>query len=320
MELRKEEKKKAFLAQMQKKRQQTVSSTKANSKVKVFSRVKAQMPKELTEGVGEQFEGINDYVALLPQNYTFEVKKTVWRCIESKAKVVALQMPEGLLMYACLISDILEKFAKVQTVIMGDVTYGACCVDDYTAKALGADLLIHYGHSCLVNVTESSIAVQYVFVDIRFDVSHLVETVKLNFKREQKLAIVGTIQFASSFHEAKTLLENDFDHLFIPQAKPLSGGELLGCTSPTIPKDTDAIVYIADGRFHLESIMIANPGVPAYKYDPNSKKFTIETYDNEKMMAMRKGEIEKAKNAKMVGIIIGTLGRQGSLSIYAPKQ
>lgn len=134
-----------------------------------------------------------------------------------QATVVALQMPEGLLMYACLIADILERYAKVQTIIMGDVTYGACCVDDYTAKALGADLLIHYGHSCLVSVAESSIAVQYVFVDIRFDVSHLVETVKFNFKRDQRLVIVGTIQFASSFHEAKQMLEKDFDHLCIPQ-------------------------------------------------------------------------------------------------------
>lgn len=32
---------------------------------------------------------------------------------------------------------------------MGDVTYGACCVDDYTALALGCDMLVHYGHSCL---------------------------------------------------------------------------------------------------------------------------------------------------------------------------
>ena len=32
---------------------------------------------------------------------------------------------------------------------MGDVTYGACCVDDFTAKALGCDLMVHYGHSCL---------------------------------------------------------------------------------------------------------------------------------------------------------------------------
>ena len=28
---------------------------------------------------------------------------------------------------------------------MGDVTYGACCVDDITANELGSDLLIHYG-------------------------------------------------------------------------------------------------------------------------------------------------------------------------------
>jgi len=32
---------------------------------------------------------------------------------------------------------------------MGDVTYGACCIDDYTALALGCDMLVHYGHSCL---------------------------------------------------------------------------------------------------------------------------------------------------------------------------
>ena len=32
---------------------------------------------------------------------------------------------------------------------MGDVSYGACCIDDYTALALGCDMLIHYGHSCL---------------------------------------------------------------------------------------------------------------------------------------------------------------------------
>jgi 2-(3-amino-3-carboxypropyl)histidine synthase len=37
----------------------------------------------------------------------------------------------------------------VETIVMGDVTYGACCIDDFTAKALDADFLVHYGHSCL---------------------------------------------------------------------------------------------------------------------------------------------------------------------------
>lgn len=40
---------------------------------------------------------------------------------------------------------------------MGDVTYGACCIDDYTAVALGCDMLVHYGHSCLCEYFDKSI-------------------------------------------------------------------------------------------------------------------------------------------------------------------
>ncbi len=59
---------------------------------------------------------------------------------------------------------------------MGDVTYGACCVDDFTAKALGCDLMVHYGHSCLGNcmilprnyvLLYQKIDVQYSLVDVQ---------------------------------------------------------------------------------------------------------------------------------------------------------
>ena len=42
-------------------------------------------------------------------------------------------------------------------------------------------------------------------------------------------------------------------------------GEVLGCTAPIIAESADAIVFVADGRFHLEAIMIANPDIPAYR-------------------------------------------------------
>ena len=42
-----------------------------------------------------------------------------------------------------------SRFTGADTVIMGDVTYGACCVDDYSARALDCDFMVHYGHSCL---------------------------------------------------------------------------------------------------------------------------------------------------------------------------
>ena len=84
-------------------------------------------------------------------------------------------------MYACVISDILEQFAGCQSVILGDVTYGACCIDDLTAKALGCDLLVHYGHSCLVPIAVTAVKVLYVFVEISIDTKHLADCIRQTF-------------------------------------------------------------------------------------------------------------------------------------------
>lgn len=94
--------------------------------------------------------------ALLPSNYHFEVPKTIWQIRKHGATRVALQLPEGLSMWACALADLMERFTGVEAVVLGDVTYGACCVDDYTARALGCDMLVHYGHSCLSTFARSS--------------------------------------------------------------------------------------------------------------------------------------------------------------------
>mmetsp|Transcript_6821 Transcript_6821/g.14802 ORF Transcript_6821/g.14802 Transcript_6821/m.14802 type:complete len:126 (-) Transcript_6821:104-481(-) len=47
----------------------------------------------------------------LPKDYEFEIPKTIWRIEKADATAVALQLPEGLLMYASTIGDILIKFA-----------------------------------------------------------------------------------------------------------------------------------------------------------------------------------------------------------------
>lgn len=237
---------------------------------------------------------------LLPANYNFEIHKSLHRLIQNKSKVVALQFPEGLLMFAGRISDILTEFAGVSVIILGDVTYGACCVDDFTAKSLGADFLIHYGHSCLVPIDiTQGIRCLYVFVDIKIDVRHFIETVQFNFKEDQKLALIGTIQFASSLQSVYTELKSKNYQVIVPQAKPLSPGEVLGCTSPKFT-DIDALVYLADGRFHLESVMIHNPTIPAYKYDPYSKAFTKEYYNFDEMFSLRKAAVNEAAKAKVL--------------------
>ncbi|KAH7930030.1 Diphthamide synthesis [Leucogyrophana mollusca] len=371
---------------------------------------------------------LNQAIKQLPQNYSFEIHKTIHHVRKNKAKMVALQMPEGLQMFACTIADIIERFTDALTVIMGDVTYGACCIDDYTAVALGCDMLVHYGHSCLVPIDQTSIKTLYIFVEIAIDASHLAQTVRLNFPSDRRqfheslldseetdalipagnqigqtrhlriegpqpthdsaspghnddsqtstsseptrLALVSTIQFVAALQRLKedlivehkdpdtisqpagllsdapasasptdgipssvrnTLWPGPYEAT-IPRSKPLSPGEILGCTAPPL-KDVDALLYLGDGRFHLESIMIANPTVPAFRYDPYSKKLTRERYNHVEMRTVRDQAVQTARksidafahgagnignpgspyeDAPLWGVILGTLGRQGS--------
>ncbi|KAJ3127739.1 Diphthamide biosynthesis protein 1 [Nowakowskiella sp. JEL0407] len=260
----------------------------------------------------------------LPQNYSFEIFKSIHQLRLHKAKHVALQFPEGLLMFSLTIADILETFTGVETLVMGDVTYGACCIDDFTARALDCDFMIHYGHSCLIPIDVTKIKTLYVFVDIKIDSSHFESTLAANFPANSTLSLISTIQFTATVHSVKNNLITRGFNVLIPQSKPLSGGEVLGCTSPMLSKSAncDAIVYLGDGRFHLESMMISNPDVPAFKYDPYSKIFSREEYDFKKMKRIRQGQIDIARTTKNFttrvanyGIILGTLGRQGSLKV-----
>lgn len=303
----------------------------------INSRLLNQIPPEILED-----PELQQAVSLLPINYNFEIYKSVWQIKKYAARRVALQLPEGLQIFATLLSKIFERFCGCRIVILGDVTYGACCVDDYTAKSLDCDFMIHYGHSCLVPVTKTTVKTLYVFVEIVIDIDHVeaifkkylilkdlsvdeieelgLETVE-RIRKMKKIALVSTVQFISTVHMVKQRL-NDLCasqnvQMIIPQSRPLSSGEVLGCTAPQLSSEVDGVLYVGDGRFHLEAIMIANPQLQGsyFRYDPYTKRFSIEGYNHEEMHERRKSAIESARNARRFGLILGTLGRQGSPAV-----
>ncbi|KAK8807951.1 hypothetical protein WA588_006437, partial [Blastocystis sp. NMH] len=257
---------------------------------------------------------LNEAIARLPSNYNFEIHKTIHRITQAHAKTVCLQFPEGLAVYACAIADIIRHFAHARVIVMGDVTYGACCVDDYSAKRLGADFMVHYGHSCLIPIQRTQIPILYVFVELHINVDHLVSTIHANVPEDNRIALLGTIQFSQAIHQAAAKLQPFYPEVLIPQEKPLSRGEVLGCTSPLMPT-TDCMIFLADGRFHIESAMITNPSVRALRYNPYTMELTEEEYDLTKMRGLRGDAIAQAKKATHWGLILGTLGRQGNEAI-----
>eukprot|EP00931_Biecheleriopsis_adriatica_P078360 TRINITY_DN51814_c0_g1_i1.p1 TRINITY_DN51814_c0_g1~~TRINITY_DN51814_c0_g1_i1.p1 ORF type:complete len:501 (-),score=93.38 TRINITY_DN51814_c0_g1_i1:43-1506(-) len=265
--------------------------------------------------------------ASLPRTHDFEVHRTIWKLRRAGARHVGLQMPEGLQGWATALSDILTSFVQSveTTTILGDVTFGACCIDDLGAHALGVDFLVHYGHSCIVPTDQTTVTTLYVHVEVEVDVEHLVETVLHNFGPEKRLAFMGSVQFTSGMLQAVDELRQQAategvssrrGSSKVPQVKPLSTGETLGCTSPHVG-DVDAVIFVCDGRFHLESAMIQNPHVRGnfFRYDPACLTLTREGFAHDELHASRRAAISAAKGAKLVGLILGTLGRQGSVGV-----
>ncbi|KAJ8898084.1 hypothetical protein PR048_003444 [Dryococelus australis] len=105
----------------------------------------------------------------------------------------------------------------------------------------------------------------YVFVDVKIDALHFLDSVRLNFPSHTRLGLVSTIQFVATLQAVAAELEQEGYTIVVPQSRPLSPGEILGCTAP-IMSGVDLFIYLGDGRFHLEAAMIANPRLKAFRY------------------------------------------------------
>ena len=169
----------------------------------------------------------------------------------------------------------------VECLILGDVTYGACCIDDLASKKLNCDFIVHYGHSCLVPIPNMTISnVLYVFVEIGIDIRHLLESIAFNFEPAEKIYLLGIVQFNTTLVRLKHLMttEKGFTDVSIPMERPRASGEVLGCTSPEIGDQPGSVIFVGDGRFHIESCMIRNSHLRFYQYDPFKQQLTHEVY------------------------------------------
>ncbi|EXM15351.1 hypothetical protein FOTG_16318 [Fusarium oxysporum f. sp. vasinfectum 25433] len=108
-----------------------------------------------------------------------------------KAAIALLQANynEGLFLFASTFSHILVQLCPGIQRLMGDITYGACYIDDYTARALGYDLLVPYSHDCLIPVEVTKTKVLYVFVDIGINASHILASLERNFSSSNQCCV-----------------------------------------------------------------------------------------------------------------------------------
>ena len=80
------------------------------------------------------------------QDYDLELNKAVDEIKKSNAKLVCIQLPDGLKPKAKEIQEYIEKNTKTSVVIWLGSCWGGCDVP-VSVEKLGVDLLIQWGHS-----------------------------------------------------------------------------------------------------------------------------------------------------------------------------
>ncbi|KAJ2798337.1 Diphthamide biosynthesis protein 2, partial [Coemansia helicoidea] len=108
----------------------------------------------------------------------YEVERTAQVLVQGGYLRAALQFPDEQLADATRVAGALQQRVAAhgcRVFILADTSYGSCCVDEVAAAHYDADIVVHYGRTCL-SLT-SRLPVFYVFGREPLDVADCAQKV-----------------------------------------------------------------------------------------------------------------------------------------------
>jgi 2-(3-amino-3-carboxypropyl)histidine synthase len=234
------------------------------------------------------------------------------------SKRILLQMPEGLKPAGFDLAKLLEKQTEAEVFISGDPCYGACDLALHTKKHIDADLLIHLGHAEIPGEFPDE---DVLYVEARSDAAidaPMTQAAKM-LEKEQVIGLASNIQHIHQLQKATKILEEHGKKVLVgrPSGWLKYPGQVLGCdygSLRAIAEKTDAIIILSGGDFHALGIPLAT-GKRTIVVDPFQQTAKDMTETCRTLLRKRFAIIEKFKEAKRIGIIVGTKSSQMNISL-----
>ncbi|KAN0092042.1 diphthamide biosynthesis protein 2 [Hyaloscypha variabilis] len=105
---------------------------------------------------------------------------------------------------------------RVRLYILADTSYGSCCVDEIAAEHVDADVVVHYGRSCLSPTAR--LPVIYVFTTRPLEIPEVIQAFEATFpSKEEKVVLVADITYNTHLPTLHTsLLAAGYTNLLTP--------------------------------------------------------------------------------------------------------
>ena len=192
------------------------------------------------------------------QTFNLEENRLQKEIVKRKAKTVLIQLPEGLKTIGPRLATLIEEVGSC-AIVSADPCYGACDLATTAAESLGADLIIHFGHSS--QNTHEGIPVLFLEARANVSIKEAIEQAIPLLTAWDKIGLVTTVQHIHKLKEAKTVLLNAGKTVAIGDAGKLEyAGQVIGCdfsNAKTISKNVEGFLFVGGGRFHAIGVALA---------------------------------------------------------------
>ncbi|MEM3464063.1 MAG: diphthamide biosynthesis enzyme Dph2 [Candidatus Bathyarchaeia archaeon] len=235
----------------------------------------------------------------------FEEERLRQEIAKLGAKRVLIQLPEGLKGEAPRLAKVVEK-AGALPIVSADPCYGACDLATSEAESLGADLIVHYGHTKLLKYEK----VPTIYIEARaaISVTETVEKALPLMENWHKVGLATTVQHVQTLDEAKEVLIRAGKTVMVGDAGRLNyPGQVVGCdysNAKSIAEDVEGFLFIGGGRFHALGLALAT-SKPTIVADPYEKRAYPIDEEAQKVQKQRWACIQEAQKAKTFAVLVG---------------
>jgi len=220
-----------------------------------------------------------------------------------KSRRIAIQLPEGLRMFAAQISERIALDTGADVSVDADPCFGACDIPSHLFSQ--ADLVVQIGHTEMPSL--GAIPKMY-FANLYLDLDPLPAVGKALPLLRQRVGVVTNAQYLHRVEDIVNYLSSNKKQPVVSMGdnRLFRPAQLLGCdytAATSIEQAVDSFLYIGDGDFHPiglslvteKKIVVANPA-----------DCSVRTLDElrERIIRQRFGAIELASKATSFGIMV----------------
>ena len=235
----------------------------------------------------------------------FEKEKLINELKKRKPKKVLVQLAEGIKKNAPEIGEWI-KACGIEVIFSGETCWGGCDVAVDEARAVGADLIVHFGHAEFIR---TDFPVIYINVKDMLGLNSLLEKSVGFLEKYKTIGLSYSIQHRHDLKNIKKFYENSGKKVILSKkiGNVAHEGHITGCQYEglkAIQNDVDCFVIIGN-QFHSmgATLAVKKPVILIDVY--NNNVITMESL-RDKILKQRIISIEKLREAKNIGIIIGT--------------